>query len=204
LVLVLLTGILLGYYAWVSIAEPPFPSYRPDFSGAKWIRSAEGGPDTYFRKRLFISGEIEQAWIQVSATDCFRLFINNVPIHNPGESGAPTWTACSVSAKPTLIWDISKFLKPGTNAIGVEVLRSTYPGAAEVLVRGLIRQKTNDQPFVSDSSWKATGSPGMIPDLVPWTDPDLDENRWPGAISEGNADPGDRLIQPVFVPPGVF
>jgi hypothetical protein len=203
-VLVVVTGLLLGYYGWLSLAAPPFPSYRADFTGAQWIRSVEGAPDTFFRKRIFISGEIEQAWIQISATDCFRLFINNVPIHNPGESGAPTWTACLVSAKPTLIWDISKFLKQGTNAIAVEVLRSTYPGAAEVLVRGLIRLKTNDQPFVSDSTWKATGAPGMIANLVPWTDPDLDENQWPAAVKEADADPGDRLIQPVFVPPDAF
>ena len=197
------TGLLVGYYGWLSIAAPPFPSYRLDFSGAHWIRSGENGPHTYFHKRLFISGEVEQAWIQITATDSFRLFINNTEIHNP-EAAAPTWTGSSVSAKPALLWDITKHLKPGTNAIAAEVVRATYPDGAELLVRGLVRQKTSQQSFVSDSTWKATGAPGMIPNLVPWTDPELDENQWPAAVVSSMADSGDKLIQPVFVPATVF
>ena len=194
---------MIGYYGWLSIAAPPFPSYRLDFKNAQWIRSVESGPHTYFRKRIFISGEIEQAWIQVTATDSFRLFVNDVEIHNPS-AGAPTWTGCSISAKPAVLWDITKLLRPGTNAIGVEVVRATYPGGAELLVRGLVRQKTSQQPFVSESTWKATAAPGMIANLVPWTDPELDENQWPAAIAFSEADPQDKLIQPVFVPPSVF
>ena len=172
---------MLGYYGWLSIAAPPFPSYRLDFKNAQWIRSGENGPHTYFRKRIFISDEIEQAWIQVSATDSYRLFINNSEIHNP-EAGAPTWTGSSIPAKPALLWDITKLLKPGTNAIAVEVDRSSYPGGAELLVRGLIRHKTSQLAFASDPSWKATDAPGMIPYLGPWTDPELDQNHWPAAI----------------------
>jgi hypothetical protein len=200
---VIATGLLLGYYGWLSMAAPPFPTYRLDFSGAQWIRSSENGPHTYFRKRLFISGEIEQAWIQITATDSFRLFINNTEIHNP-EAETPTWTGSSISAKPALLWDITKLLKPGTNAIAVEVVRSTYPGGAETLVRGLIRQKTSQQSFVSDPTWKAAGAPGMIPNLVPWTDAELDENQWPAAVAFGIADPQDKMILPVFVPPAIF
>jgi hypothetical protein len=194
---------LLGYYAWLSIAAPPFPSYRLDFKNAQWIRSGDGGPHAYFRKRIFISDEIEQAWIQVSATDSYRLFINNTEIHNP-VSVTPTWTGSSISAKPALLWDISKLLKPGTNAIAVEVNRSTYPGGAELLARGAIRQKTNEIEFVSDPTWKATEAPGMIPNLVAWTDPELDQNQWPAAVVVSAANPQDRLIQPVVVPPAVF
>jgi 4-amino-4-deoxy-L-arabinose transferase-like glycosyltransferase len=201
---VLATGLLLGYYGWRSIAAPPLPSYRLDFGKAQWIRTIGGGPQSYFRKRFFVSEEVEQAWVQVAATGSFRLFVNDFEVHNPGGSGGSLWTASSMSANASTVWDIKKFLKVGINVISVEVLRSTYPGPANAVMRGFVRQATSQFEIISDNTWKASDAPGIIPSLIPWTDPLLDQDQWLNAQVLVGETTHDRLIQPVSYPPAVL
>src|SRR5690349_21286539 len=102
LLLVLVTGFLLGYYGWISVAAPPLPTYRLDFGKAEWIRAAGDGADAYFRKKFFLSGEVEQAWIQVAAPDALRLSVNGTLV-TTGLSAAHSWTANFTSADPMLL-----------------------------------------------------------------------------------------------------
>ena len=203
LLLVLVTGFLLGYYGWRILAAPPLPTYRLDFGNAQWIQPAEECADGYFRKKFFISGEVEQAWIQVAATDAFRLFVNGSLI-STGVSAEASWTAASTSADPTLLWDVSKLLRPGTNAVALEVQRSTYPGVPRLLVRLGIRQKTSRQEVVSDGSWKASLAPGTIPSLVPWQSPFCDDQHWPDVTALPGQSTQDKLMQPQSLPPAIM
>jgi 4-amino-4-deoxy-L-arabinose transferase-like glycosyltransferase len=202
LLLVLVTGFLLGYYGWLSLAAPPLPTYRLNFGNAKWIRAVSDGPNGYFRKKFFLNGEVEQAWIQVAATDAIRLSINGSIVS--GVSAARSWTASVTSADPTVLCDITKLLKSGTNAVAVQVLRSTYPGVPELLLQMHIRQKDSQQEIISDGSWRADNAPGIVPSLVPWQSPECDDEQWPKALELPGQPTKDPLMQAQNLPPAIL
>jgi Dolichyl-phosphate-mannose-protein mannosyltransferase len=202
LLLTLATGLLLGYYGWLSVAAPPLPTYRLDFGEAKWIRPVGDGADSYFRKKIFLSGEVEQAWIQVAATDSIRLSVNGSLVTTGNGTG--TWSGSVTSADPTLLWDVTRLLRSGTNAVAIQVLRSTYPGVPRLLVRMGIRQKDSQQEIVSDGSWRADNAPGIIPSLVPWQSPECDDERWPKAVELPGQATKDRLMQSQSLPPAIL
>lgn len=205
ILVVLTSGLFLGYYAWLVFAAPGSPTYRLDFGNARWIGSYEKGPNAYFRKKIFISDPIVQAWLQVAASDNFRVYVNNVAINNPDPTlASPGFTGSSVSANPTVLLDISRYLTIGTNVIAINVLRDTYPGTAKLIVRGDIRMNSAHQEIVSDGSWKAASTLGLVQNLLYWTDPLQDDNLWPNAEPLATQADHRNLNQPVVVPPQLF
>ncbi|MBV8099718.1 MAG: glycosyltransferase family 39 protein, partial [Verrucomicrobia bacterium] len=202
---VLTSGLLLGYYAWLVLATPGSPTYRLDFKNARWIGAYENGANAYFRKKIFISDPVIQAWLQVAGSDNFRIYVNNIAINNPDPTlSSPGFTASNVAANPTVLLDISRYLVVGTNVIAINVLRDTYPGYAKVLVRGEIRQESARHEIISDGSWKAVSTLGFLQNLLSWTDPLQDDNLWPNAKLLGTQADHQNLNQPVVVPPELF
>src|SRR4029450_10370386 len=97
---------------------------------AQWIEPPEVAPVAYFRKEVFLSVPPEQAWLEIAATDNYGLIVTGRSVGK--ESGTKTRVAG--------IYDIKKRLKVGTNVIAVSISRVSYPGSAQLLVRGLIKE----------------------------------------------------------------
>ena len=121
-----LCGGMLGYFVLRTFASPLHRQYQLDFGAAQWIEPAEFAPVAYFRKKIFLNAAPEQAWLEVAATDSFKVIIN--------ESAVGTET--NLKTRIAQIYDIKRFLKPGTNVIAVSVTRVSYPGSAQLLVSG--------------------------------------------------------------------
>ncbi|PYL14195.1 MAG: hypothetical protein DMF43_02345 [Verrucomicrobia bacterium] len=101
LVLVLLCGGALGYFGLRTFASPLHRQYQLDFGSAQWIEPAEFAPVAYFRRQIFLNAAPEQAWLEVAATDSFKIIINEHIVG--GEANLKTRIA--------QIYDVKKFLK---------------------------------------------------------------------------------------------
>lgn len=172
LVLVLLCGSALGYFVLCTFASPLHRQYQLDFGAAQWIEPPEFAPVAYFRREVFLNAAPEQAWLEVAATDEFKVIVNN----------AKVGTESNLKTRVAQIYDIKKILKPGTNVIAVSVTRDSYPGSAQLLVCGGFRETGGRTgSFVSDESWRVTSKTGIVEGSAEWTSPLVPEQVWPNA-----------------------
>src|SRR5216110_3126859 len=172
LVLVLFCGALLGYFGLRTFASPLHRQYQLDFGSAQWIEPAEFAPVAYFRRQIFLNAAPEQAWLEVAATDSFKIIINEHIVG--GEANLKTRIA--------QIYDVKKFLKPGTNVIAISVTRTSYPGSAELLVCGSFKEPGgNTGSFISDEQWRVTPRTGIVQGIEEWVSPLVQEQVWPNA-----------------------
>ena len=81
--LVVVCGLLLGYYLLQTYGLPRHRQYQLDFGKAEWIEPAEApAPIAYFRKEIYLSSSPAQAWIEIAASDNFGLIVNGHTIGN--------------------------------------------------------------------------------------------------------------------------
>src|SRR6266513_2146496 len=172
LVLVLLCGGALGYFGLRTFASPLHRQYQLDFGAAQWIEPAEFAPVAYFRRQIFLNAAPEQAWLEVAATDSFKIIINEHIVG--GEANLKTRIA--------QIYDVKKFLKPGTNVIAISVTRTSYPGSAELLVCGSFKEPGGRTgSIISDEHWRVTPKTGIVEGTEEWVSPLVQEQVWPNA-----------------------
>jgi hypothetical protein len=108
-----------------------------------------------FRRELEIGGEIAAARGWISADSRYRLFVNGRRV----QFGPAPCDPRSYEADPV---DLARWLRPGANVIGVEVLyyghgEGTWPGGKPGFVFALRVEETGGaaQEIVSDDSWRA-------------------------------------------------
>src|SRR6266576_1050149 len=170
--MVLACGLLLGYYVQQTYFSQKQRQYQLDFGDAQWIESPEVAPIAYFRKEVFLSVPPVQAWLEVAAIDDYEVIVNGRSIGK--EVGLKTRVAG--------IYDIKKRLKVGTNVIAVSSTRSSYPGSAQILVRGFIKEPSAKvTSLISDEHWRVTSHKGIVAGSEEWTSPLVDEQLWPNA-----------------------
>jgi Dolichyl-phosphate-mannose-protein mannosyltransferase len=172
LVLVLLCGALLGFFMLRAFASPLYRQYQLDFGAAQWIEPAEFAPVAYFRREIFLNAAPEQAWVEVAATDYFKIIINDRTVG----------TETNLKTRVAQIYDVKSFLKPGTNVIAISVIRNSYPGSAQLLVCGGFKEpggKTGS--FISDEQWRVTPKTGIVQGTEEWVSPLVQEQVWPNA-----------------------
>lgn len=178
--LVLLCGALLGFFVFRAFASPLHRQYQLDFGAAQWIEPAEFAPVAYFRRQIFLNASPEQAWLEVAATDHFEIFINDSRVG----------TETNLKTRVAQIYDIKKFLKPGTNVIAISVTRNTYPGSAQLLVCGGYKEPGgNTGSIISDEHWRVTPRTGIVEGTEKWTSPLVQEQIWPNARRATILDP---------------
>ena len=121
---------VITYYR--PILLPRHRQYQLDFGKAIWIEPAEAfAPIAYFRKEVYLESlPTQQAWLEIAASDNFGLIVNGHTVGNLG----------SVKTYETGIYDIKRALKTGTNVIAVSISRTSYPGSAQLLLRGQITE----------------------------------------------------------------
>jgi hypothetical protein len=170
--LVLACGLLLGYYITQTYVSPKHRQYQLDFGKAEWIEPPEIAPIAYFRKEVFLISAPEQAWMEVAATDNYKVYVNGHPI---GSEDA-------VKTRVAGIYDIKKRLKAGTNVIAVSISRISYPGSAQLLVRGRFKEPSGKATsLLSDESWKVATNTGIVEGSENWTSPMVEDALWPKA-----------------------
>ncbi|HCX29789.1 MAG TPA: hypothetical protein DHU55_08485, partial [Blastocatellia bacterium] len=161
---------MLGYFVLQTYVSPKQRQYQLDFGNAQWIEPREVAAVAYFRKEVFLSSAPDQAWIEIAATDNFDLIVNS---HTVGSEAA-------VKTRVAGIYDVKKRLKAGTNVIAVSISRISYPGSAQLLVRGLFKEPGGRvTSLLSDESWRVTANRGIVQGSEEWTSPKVEEQLWP-------------------------
>jgi hypothetical protein len=203
--IVLMTGVLLGFHAWWSFADPVPRTYYADFSGAQWIEARGAKDVSYFRKKFYLTGPPIQAYVALAANDYYEAAINGVPLTLPDQSQkiTPLMTASFISTAPETQFDITPFLVPGENVLTVYVRHRILDHPPVLLAKGFVQESTNSQYIYSDSSWKAKPVPDDLPGNGVWAMPGIKDDAWPDAqiIPESQT---LACLQPVSIPPAVF
>jgi Dolichyl-phosphate-mannose-protein mannosyltransferase len=182
--LVAVCGLMLGYFVFRTFVSPLPRQYQLDFGEAQWIEPPQLAPVAYFRKNIFLSAAPEQAWLEVAATDNFRVIVNG------GTVGNETHIKTRVAG----IYDIKRRLKPGTNVVAVSISRTSYPGSAQLLVRGAVTEPGGKViPLISDENWRVTTKTGIVQGSEDWSSPRVDEALWP------NAQRATLMEHPVYI-----
>ena len=173
LFLVAACGLALAFFFTITFFDPPEHLYRLDFGKAQWIESRTPSQTNYFRKTLYISGAVDRAWIQVAATDNITVYVNDATVGNR------IFNSTCVAG----IFDLKQLLKPGKNVIAIHVVRYSFPGSAQLLVRGFYGIVGSPvQEFWSDpldQSWRASRTPDGILGGYTWENPLLNDSFWP-------------------------
>jgi hypothetical protein len=176
----LIFGAVLGYFAWHAFYAYTPHRYRVGWSEARWLTPGNGSPQAYFRGELYAPDTPRDAWVYVSATDGYTLTLNGDAV------GGNTFVSLNASG----VHDLTRMLRHGKNVIGVSVHRSSYPGAASVLVEGAyIDQGGRTIRFASDDGWRTASFERRQGDNR-WDSVDFDASSWPVADAGGGAEPG--------------
>src|SRR5438445_13368112 len=83
--LVLACGLMIGYFVLQTYVSPKEQHYQLDFGNAQWIEPPEVAPVAYFRTEVFLSSAPGQAWMEIAATDNYKLIVNG---HTLGDETA--------------------------------------------------------------------------------------------------------------------
>jgi hypothetical protein len=170
--LVAVCGLTLGYFMLRTFVSPLPRQYQLNFGDAQWIEPPEFAPVAYFRKEIFLGAAPELAWLEVAATDNFKVIING---HNIGSEIA-------LKSRVAGIYDIKGRLKPGTNVIAVSISRTSYPGSAQLLVYGAVKEPGGKAvSLISDEHWRVTPKTGIVEGSEEWNSPLVQEELWPNA-----------------------
>jgi Dolichyl-phosphate-mannose-protein mannosyltransferase len=170
--LVVACGLLLGYYIVQAYVSPKQRQYQLNFGDAKWIEPQDVAPVAYFRREVFLSSIPEEAWVEIAATDNYKIFVNG---HTVGSK-------LDVKTRVAGIYDIKKHLKVGTNVIAVSISRISYPGPAQLLVCGHIKEPGGRiTSLLSDDKWRVATYTGIVAGSEDWTSPVVEQAVWPNA-----------------------
>jgi len=176
-------GGLFGYFFWNTYLDPVPHLYPPPLQPADWIRPVEDTPQGYFRKEIFVDQPVREAWLTVSATDEFQLYLN-------GESvGHETF----VSAKASGVYDISRRLTPGKNVIAASIHRQSYPGTARLALRLDLRDYSGrERTVVTDGSWRVSPlEERQANGLYLWYATEFNATQWSFATDSGPVREGE-------------
>lgn len=172
LFLVIACALMLSFFCILTFIDLPQNLYRLDFGHARWIQAVVPSQHNFFRKTIYLSGAVDRAWIQISATDNYTVYVNHSVV------GTRTFYSTCVAQ----IYDLKKLLKPGKNVIAIEVDRYSFPGSGQLLVRGFYSLVGSPlQEYVSDpndQSWRASSTPDGILSGYTWYAPLLDDSFW--------------------------
>jgi 4-amino-4-deoxy-L-arabinose transferase-like glycosyltransferase len=190
LLLVLFYGLLQGYWSWKTFAVRTPPLYPLSFEGAQWVTPKEATPQGYFRRDYAISEEIAAAWLQVSASDNYSLYVNGRLIE----------TRTHVGLNVADIHDLTPLLKRGKNVIAIQVTRRSYPGPAQLAVNGSVLDRSGRRRVLqSDASWKVAAYEQRIGNRR-WYAEEFDVTHWSPVAVVGQGDaPNPVNIHPEMV-----
>jgi hypothetical protein len=120
---------VLAIFIGLTWVEPLPTQYAPDFGHASWIQLPKPDIAAYFRKTLYIPNPVDQAWLMLSATGNYDLYVNGVHLDD-------VMFPC---ARPSGIYDIKSIILPGKNVISVHIAGGLSPDVPQIRLRGAYR-----------------------------------------------------------------
>jgi hypothetical protein len=191
-IIVLLFGVLQGCFIWNTYNGVPSRLYPLSFDGADWIVPPTETPQGYYRLEYFIPSQVEEAWIQVAASESYQLYVNHQLVTSNNY----------VSLNVSSVNDLTHRLQGGKNIIAIKVVRKSYPGAAQLAVKGAYKDESGHwHTFLSNDSWKVAPYEDRNGDIL-WYAEDFDMAHWAHAKVTGTVTSGE--VYPIDIHPDVI
>jgi alpha-L-rhamnosidase len=181
-------------------ATPPAMNWKADWIHAWKHENPIEAPSPYFRKTFELEKPVAEGTVAITALGLYELWINGRRVGDI--ELAPGWTDYNTRV-PYQQYDVTGFLKPGKNAIGVILANGWYAGRMfvdkqqfygdfpELLFQLDVDYEDQSSIVVtSDASWKVAEGPIRASDFydgetydarmeIPgWNLPDFDSSEW--------------------------
>lgn len=214
---------LLLSYAACRAFLPFRPKIREWKMSGSWVTTArEPGYVGYFRKSFYLSAEVRNAWIAVSACDSYEVIVNgqqvgiqklwppNLTFQNATSEkgqrlnnfiGIPNvnypreyqWETYANYEIP-IFFDLTRFSKRGHNCVCIRVNSRKAP--VRLCVQGEVLLTTGSVLSLnSDPDWKTASIPRQDVALS-WTDEQYNDCAWPAAVAAPRPGPTYRSFAP--------
>ncbi|MBL7111057.1 MAG: hypothetical protein ISS19_03865 [Bacteroidales bacterium] len=139
---------------------------------------SEPNTTIYYRKTFKVEGSPKRAFVNISADDIVKLWVNGMEL-DPGENAA-IWYK-------TDTYSIGEHLKKGKNTIAAEVINTGGPGS--FMLQGRYETEEGEVHRIkTDPAWKETKT-----ESGNWTQPDFNDHSWSAPSMASEADREDRL-----------
>ncbi|WP_169977131.1 glycosyltransferase family 39 protein [Tautonia rosea] len=209
LMLILIWSASMGY-ALVRLQLSWKEPLRPFEPEGLWIASPDRAAFTgYFRTEFMVTGQPKHAWIVVSARNAFEVTVNRNPVgriylwrptrpyqngtSDPGQRITHPEPVMALNfpreyqwsdhdnARVPLFIDLSEYIRPGRNVIGVQV-EARHPQPSFQLSGAVELWSGEVIPIQSNPSWRAEPVPPGLQTLD-WTEPNYVDAQWRTAIT---------------------
>jgi len=144
---ILLFSGLIGLFLWKIYFVYNKAGYIVDWHGW-WITSHQVEGDVlYFRKEFNLPNNIKNAWLFVSASDRFDVYLNG---EKTGGEVLDGWF-------PLATYDVTEKIRLGINTLGIRVAKRGFEGPVKaVLELGYEDINGNTHYFTSDETWRVS------------------------------------------------
>lgn len=151
-------------------------SWQAEFVSAETSDDAEKSAGTYVRKEFALRGNISRAYACTTALGLYKFYLNGEKVGR--DELTPGWTSYHKHLMYQ-IYDVTNYLKPGTNAAGAMIGAGWYKGLMGFLGRrnnygtqtaflGEIHIEYEDgtrEVIATDSSWQGAASPVVFSEI---------------------------------------
>lgn len=117
----------------------------------------------YFRRTVWLPGQVEAGLLDLTADDEFQLYVNGRGIGR------------SAKAYENVTFDITSYLQPGANVIAVQARNLKPPGYGLLVIPEI----TQSFPMSDASAWRTATSAGSG-----WQAPSFDDRGWAAAVPD--------------------
>ena len=186
----LLAAVSFGYLLYATYLDYRPVQEFPQWHGALPITTQKGTAVGFFRRQFTLPSEPTKAYLVISGTDQFSVYVN----------GSLAGNSRYIGAKTSESMDITRFVSAGDNLLAVSVESDAPHRDCELTARLEIHMPDGSRkPILTDSAWRATGvEEYSSSQRLDWYKPGFPDLHWsPVRINEP---PDPRPIHPYRVP----
>ena len=148
---------------------------KVDFNFANWITFESDSDIQYFREDFYISEKVKNAWVKISASDSYEIYVNGKLVGKGVENG---WF-------PSNIYDLTSILNIGRNVLSIKSVIRKIEGEPKIIAEIGYETFSNNKSYVYTSDkWKAADFINITsPSGHKWYENDFNDSNWSGAAS---------------------
>lgn len=170
---ILFFSLLFGFFLWEIYVVYNNPGYNVLWHGW-WITARELEGDVfYFRKKFNLSDGIKNAWLLVSASDEFEVYLNGKKVD---QMELDSWF-------PIGIYDVTTRVNFGINVLAIRVQKRNFKGPVKAAIDLGYEDTYGNKHYVfSDETWRLSNKAERNSLFGPsWYEMNFDDSSWMGA-----------------------
>jgi uncharacterized membrane protein len=185
----------MSWFSCQYFLVPQPKSFAPDWHGAGWVQAADSkAPVAYFRSAFNLNIQPDAAFITISASQNFYLFLNGQAI------GSNNFALKRGEYSQTYMYSVTSFIQLHANVIAVRVANNDEQTPALRLSIGIVNGKSVSY-YGTGNGWQATDdvtrvyphNTASLNDATFWTTTPFDSSSWL-AIQHATYSPAPSML----------